>query len=284
MKKLTLEDIKNIVNLLKDPDKKIFEMLEPKILSEGFEYLSYFKEELKNSSDLILKTRLEIIIEKLVLNGSLDEFRKITLLENEDINLEEACFTLASFANPNLEKEVYLKSLDEMAENLKDKVKNMNDPIMLIKKINQYLFLAEGFKGNREDYFNINNSYIPTVIETKTGIPITISAIYLFVTKRLNLPFYGVGMPGHFIIKYMENDLELFIDPFHGGKILSKTDCVNFLVFSGYGFNERFLEVTSNKEIFKRMIRNILLVYQQNNDTFRYEKFNDILNIIDINY
>lgn len=284
MKKLNIDDIKNIINILKDPDKKIFEMLEPKLVSEGFEFIDYIEQECNDTQNDILKSRLESVLEKLKFRSSEDLFRKIPLLENGDIDLEESCYTLAKFAYPNLDKSHYIKLLDEMADNLRDKIKNFNDPLMIIKKINQYLFLAEGFKGNRGDYFSLENSYINTVIETKYGIPITLSAIYLLVTKRLELPFYGVGMPGHFIIKYLDKDIEIFIDPFHGGKILSKTDCINFLVFSGYGFSERFLDISNNKEILKRMIRNLLLVYQENNDNYRYDKLTDILNIIDINY
>lgn len=284
MKKLNIEDIKNIINILKDPDKKIFEMLEHKLVSEGFDFIDFIEQEFNRTENEILKSRLESILEKLKFRNIEDLFRKIPLLESGDIDLEEGCYILAKFTFPNLDKNHYINLLDEMAENIRDKVKNFNDPLMIIKKINQYLFLAEGFKGNRSDYFSLDNSYINTVIETKHGIPITLSTVYLLVTKRLELPFYGVGMPGHFIIKYLDKDLEIFIDPFHGGKILSKTDCINFLVFSGYGFSERFLEISSNKEILKRMIRNLLLVYQEHNDNYRYEKLTDILNIIDINY
>jgi regulator of sirC expression with transglutaminase-like and TPR domain len=284
MKKLNIEDIKNIINILKDPDKKVFEMLEHKLVLEGFDFVDFIEQEFNSTQNEILKSRLESILEKLKFRNIEDLFRKIPVLENGDIDLEAGCYILAKFAHPNLDEKYYSNLLDEMADNLRDKIKNFNDPLMIIKKINQYLFLAEGFKGNRSDYFSLENSYINTVIDTKHGIPITLSTVYILVTKRLELPFYGVGMPGHFIIKYLDKDLEIFIDPFHGGKILSKTDCVNFLVFSGYGFSERFLEISSNKEILKRMIRNLLLVYQENNDNYRYEKLTDILNIIDINY
>ncbi|MEK7433768.1 MAG: transglutaminase-like domain-containing protein [Cyanobacteriota bacterium] len=284
MKKLTLDDLKNIINIIKDPDEKIFEMLEDKLLSEGYEFLYYIKNEYNTTNNDILRSRLWKLIEKLRFNNSQDIFRKIPLLDDQDINLEEACFILVNFVYPDIEISKYKDKLDEMSDNLRDKIKNLEDPLMIIKKINQYLFLAEGFKGNKADYFNAENSFINKVLDNKTGIPITLSIIYLLITKRLDLPFYGVGMPGHFIIKYYKDDLEIFLDPFHGGKILSKTDCINFLVFSGYGFTDRFLEKSSNKEIFKRMIRNILLVYQEVNDNYRYEKLTDILNIIDMNY
>jgi len=284
MKKLTLDDLKNIINIIKDPDEKIFEMLEDKLLSEGYKFLDYIKNEHDTTDNDILRSRLWKLIEKLRFNNSQDIFRRIPLLDDQDINLEEACFILVNFVYPDIEISKYKDKLDEMSDNLKDKIKNLEDPLMIIKKINQYLFLAEGFKGNKADYFNAENSFINKVLDNKTGIPITLSIIYLLITKRLNLPFYGVGMPGHFIIKYYKDDLEIFLDPFHGGKILSKTDCINFLVFSGYGFTDRFLEKSSNKEIFKRMIRNILLVYQEVNDNYRYEKLTDILNIIDMNY
>lgn len=91
-------------------------------------------------------------------------------------------------------------------------------------------------------------------------------------------------MPGHFIVKYKDNENEIYIDPFHRGRILTKQDCVTFLVFSGYGFSEKYLEVSSNKEIFCRMIRNLLLIYQEKGDNKKHNKLKDILSIIETNY
>src|SRR5205807_1262964 len=67
----------------------------------------------------------------------------------------------------------------------------------IVKTISRYLFVEQGFAGNTSQYYDVDNSYLNKVLERKTGIPISLSVAYLLVGKRLELPVFGVGMPGH---------------------------------------------------------------------------------------
>lgn len=284
MKKLNHEDLKNILNILKDPDEKIYKLVEEQILSNGEVLFEDLKKEFWVSENFLIKKRLIAIIDKIYYKNAEESFRKIPLNEAGDVDLEEASFILANYGYPEMDVKKYKEKLDKIANTIKERIVDFEEPEQIIREINNYLFGEAGFKGNREDYFNPDNSYINMVLERKKGIPISLSVFYLLITQRLGLPVFGVGMPGHFIIKYKKDDFELFIDPFHRGKILSKQECINFLIFSGYGFSERYLDISLNKEILKRMIRNLLLIYEEKGDTRKYNKLKDILSIVDINY
>jgi regulator of sirC expression with transglutaminase-like and TPR domain len=284
MKKLKIEDIKNIIKLLEDPEPKVFELLEPQLVVQEQDFYLTLKEELQKNSNKLVRDRLEKVFYNIYYKNIDHLFRNIPLIENGDIDLEEATFLLATFGYPDLNIDEYKKQIDDMADRLNKKVKNILDPLAMIDAVNEFVFREEGFMGNQIDYTDTDNTFINMVIDRRTGIPITLSVIYLMLAKRLSLPFYGVGMPGHFILQYKRDNFEVFIDPYYAGQILSKKDCINFLFFSGYGFLERYLDITSNKEILKRMIRNLLLIYKEQNDDKKYDKLRDILNIIDINY
>lgn len=285
MKKITSNDLKNIINLFKDPDDKIFKLIEPQILENGSELFNDLKNEFDISDNFLVKKRLLSLIDSIYYSLEPEEaFRNIPSNEFGEIDLEEATLMLSVFGYPEMKKDIYKKKLDEMSFNIKQKLKKVSESSEVINIINDYLFNEEGFRGNREDYFNPDNSYLNTIIDKRRGIPISLSAIYLFITRRLGLPFFGVSMPGHFIVKYKDEEREVYIDPFHKGKILTKQDCITFLVFSGYGFNEKYLEVSTNKEIILRMIRNLLLIYQEKGDNKRHSKLKDILSIIETNY
>jgi regulator of sirC expression with transglutaminase-like and TPR domain len=284
MKKLKIEDIKNIIKLLEDPEPKVFALLEPQLVIQEQDFYSSLKAELKNNTNQLVKDRLEKVFLNVYYNNIDKLFRNIPLLENGDMDLEAGTFLLATFGYPELNIDEYKKQIDIMADKLNQKVKNILDPLTLIEAVNEFVFVEEGFQGNQIDYMDPDNTFINMVIDRRTGIPITLSVIYLFLAKRLSLPFNGIGMPGHFILQYKKDNFEVFIDPYYSGQILSKKDCINFLFFSGYGFLDRYLDVTSNKEILKRMIRNLLLIYKDQNNDKKYDKLREILNIIDVNY
>lgn len=284
MKKLDIDDINNILKLIEDPDENIYKIIEPQLLFCVDDYYNYLNQFMGNTQNNLVKKRLKDIFTKSYFNNIEQYFRNIPMDISGEIDLEYASFLLASFEFPDLNKSDYTKILDNMANNLKERIQGITDPLILIEKINDYIFKEEGFSGNHIDYSDQNNTYINMVIDRRTGIPITLSTIYLFITKRLNLNFHGVGMPGHFILKYKKDNFEVFVDPFYSGQILSKQDCINFLMFSGYGFIEQYLDISSNKEIFKRMIRNLLLIYKEENDDLKYNKLRDLLSIVDISY
>lgn len=284
MKKLNIDDINHIIKLLEDPNPKIYELIKPQLQNSLNDFSEHFKNMINKSDNYLVKHRLKDIVDCFYFDNIENLFRNIPLENNGDIDLEYASFLLSTFEYPELDKDLYKDILDKITEKIKSQIENITDPLILIDKINDCIFKEEGFSGNQIDYTDPNNTYINMVIDRRTGIPITLSAVYLFIAKRLNLDFFGVGMPGHFILKYKKDNFEIFIDPFYSGHLLSKQDCINFLNFSGYGFIEEYLEISSNKEIFKRMIRNLLLIYKEEQDETKYNKLRDLFNIVDINY
>ncbi len=95
----------------------------------------------------------------------------------------------------------------------------------MIGHINWVLFVEERYRGNVEDYYDARNSYLNEVIDRRTGIPISLSALYLAIAERVGLPMSGVNLPAHFLIRTVENNPDLFVDPFHEGAILDHDGC-----------------------------------------------------------
>ena len=96
-----------------------------------------------------------------------------------------------------------------MAQEVQDRIGPRASGEETIKTLKQYLFTEQGFKGNTKNYYELENSYLNCVIDRRTGIPISLSTVYLLVGKRLGLPVHGIGMPGHFLVKY-ESDRSRF--------------------------------------------------------------------------
>src|SRR5205085_5717192 len=122
------------------------------------------------------------------------------------------------------------------------------------------------------------------VLERRTGIPISLSAVYLLLGKRLKLPVFGVGMPGHFLVKYEADRYRVFVDSFNGGALLAQKDCARFLDQAGYGFDERYLQKTPSRSILIRMLKNLIAIYNKSQDITkagRLTRFIEILGLPD---
>ncbi|HZV12774.1 MAG TPA: transglutaminase-like domain-containing protein, partial [Candidatus Kapabacteria bacterium] len=133
---------------------------------------------------------------------------------------------------------------------------------------------------NNEDYYNPDNSYINKVLEDRRGIPISLSVVWLLTARRLNLPIAGINLPGHFMLKYDVPKVDIYIDPFNGGKLLSRLDCIRFMVNAGYKFSEQHLTPATNRQIIIRMFNNLAEIYSQKNDELHAEPIKKAVTIL----
>ncbi len=180
------------------------------------------------------------------------------------IPLAETALLMACEEYPQLEISPYLDKLDHIAGVAQELCRTEDTPVDTIEKINGVLFETFGFRGNTEDYYDPRNSFFNDVLDRRVGIPITLSTVYMEVSRRLKFPIVGVGMPGHFIVKYADRKDEFFLDPFNRGEILTREDCRD-RIQERYGdtleFNERFLARVTNRQILWRMLNNLKDIY-----------------------
>ena len=188
-------------------------------------------------------------------------FQDFLRLQLEDIDLEKAMMILAYWNDPAVKVPEVITRLDQMSEEIGKNFPESGHPLSFIDHINFYLFNKYGFQGNSGDYYNPDNSFIDKVLENSQGIPITLSALYMLIARRLGLPVHGIPMPAHFIVKYEAENDEIFFDPFFAGKIYSREECLNYLDQTKIEDKDRVLEGCSNYEMILRMMRNIHLVY-----------------------
>lgn len=185
-------------------------------------------------------------------------------LSDDAIPLAHAALLIAAEEYRGLDIPAYIGQIDRMAAAVHKRLGFELEPLRIIEAMNAQLFDEEGFRGNTEDYYDPRNSFLNEVLDRRTGIPISLAVIYMEVAWRLNLPLVGVGMPGHFIVKYQGADAEILIDPFHGGTILSQEDCRQTLdrIYQGrIPFTPEVLAATSRRQILVRILSNLKAVY-----------------------
>jgi len=203
----------------------------------------------------------------------------------EEMNLAKAALILAKEVEyPDLDVGKYLGKIDLLGNEIKGRVTGKTDPHSLIDEINRCLFDEEGYRGNVDDYYDPRNSFLNDVLDRKTGIPITLSVLYMEVAGRVGLPVLGVGFPGHFIVKYSGIGGEILIDPFNTGRIISEDDCqetLNRVYGGGMQFRNELLQPVTKKQILTRMLHNLKGIYLSSEDFLKTLSVVDMLLLID---
>ncbi|TDJ00341.1 MAG: hypothetical protein E2O76_05325 [Caldithrix sp.] len=256
-------EINALITLLGDDDLKVKNIAQKKLLELGEPAQQTLRQVAFSDSDGRTRIAAQALLEGFRLERLAQDFNKINRVSNFD--LESACFILAKIEYPELDIQQYVNKIDQLALETERRLYGIQGERDKVEVINHFLFDEKGFHGNEKSYYEPENSYINKVLDRQTGIPISLSAIYLFLAGRLNLPVCGVGFPGHFLLKYRSNSRPFFIDAFNSGQILSQQECEHFLRKRGYAFHPYYLNTSESRDILARMIKNLVLIYLQKN-------------------
>ena len=210
-------------------------------------------------------------------------FLQLASLSDDRINLAHSALLFAKAAYPDLDESVYLARLDRLAADVKRDLTADPDALDIIARMNDVLFDQERFRGNREQYYDPDNSFLNRVLDRKTGIPITLCLIYIEVAGRLGLDVRGIGLPGHFIAALYHPGGIIYIYPFNRGEILSKEDCLEIVrTYSDETAqpDPGWLQPIGRKALLARMLRNLKLIYaRQENDVMLFKMVHWILKL-----
>ena len=168
--------------------------------------------------------------------------------------------------------EPYLARLDGIAAAVRNDLAGDQDPVRAVAAINRQLYEIEGFRGNEREYYDARNSYLNEVLDRRLGIPITLSVVYLEVARRVALPAFGVGLPGHFLVKVPTDRGDLLLDPFYGGRELSMEECQERLdrVYAGLvRLDARMLLPVSKRMILVRILNNLKTTFMAQGEADR---------------
>jgi regulator of sirC expression with transglutaminase-like and TPR domain len=218
------------------------------------------------------------------LDAALEGFAHEVNQPDAEINLARAALVMGRFEYPDLDVSGYLNKIDRLAESAGRVIQSAELPALMLA---QFLFDTLGFAGNARNYTDPRNSFLNEVLERRLGIPISLSVLFLEVAHRAGIHADGVGLPGHFIVRVvLDTGQVIYLDPFHGGAVLSEEDCrerVRAITDGKLPFNEAFLNPVSARYILVRMLNNLKNFYAAANDFYRASKVVERLLIVNPN-
>jgi len=254
-----------LIRLLADDDPDVFRHIHETILAQGPAARAWLERH-RLSEDARTRRRVRGLLDALNAADADNAFLGFCLTQGAQLDIERGLFLLARTTYPEINLEGYGALLDGYAEEVRNRVADLNTPHRVLGTLNRLMFIQLGFRGNTQDYYHADNSYLNRVLDRRTGNPISLSAVYLSVCRRLGLPVAGVGLPGHFLCRFQNAVHEIYVDPFNGGRFMTRTDCVHHLVRSNCSLQDDYLGPVSPLKMLIRSVNNLHQIYQQRQD------------------
>lgn len=211
-------------------------------------------------------------------------FREIAALPESSVDLIEASLLIAAEDHPGVDVARYLSQIDTWSAAARNLVGGSADVERIVGSINRILFDEEGFHGEEEDYYDPRSALVTELLERHAGLPITLSILYLELTRRLGAEATGVSLPGRFLVKFTGDFGEVVVDPFDGGRVLSTAELQKILdgVYGGgVRLREHHLRSFSRREVLARELAQLKAAYLARHDIARAAASVDRLLILD---
>jgi len=191
--------------------------------------------------------------------------RQLPALSSPDALLEGA-IAISMHELDGVRPDVVDRALQGYANLVRKRVRG-DQPQALLAHLHELLFDELEMKGNTADYYSSGNSYLPVVLKSRRGLPITLSLLYKVVAERLGLRVHGIGLPGHFVVAVESGDSTgnaMLVDPFRGGQTVSPAE-VHERLRDNFGpeieWSDEMLTPVSNLHWLTRMLQNLLHIF-----------------------
>lgn len=288
--------IKALVRLIEDPDDAIFEHVRDEIINHGT-YAIPFLESSWEEDDygLLFQSRIEDLIKEIQFKAVKDELA--LWIQSAQKDLLTGALIIARYQYPNFDEEKIRSKIQTIRKDIWLEISTHQTAYEKIRIFNKIFYGKYQFTGNSKDYHSPLNSYINTVIETKKGNPLSLCVLYSVIAQSLDMPVYGVNLPNHFVLTYLdENKVMSIIDPensngnlfyinaFSKGGIFNEDEIDEFLAGLNKPKLREFYEPCSNSAIIIRMLTNLIASFQQSGSTEKVNELIELRSLFDNNF
>lgn len=285
-----VKEYKALIKLIDEPNPEDYLIIKNRILEIGFDIYKYLKESLDNNFQDDNIARILELMDLINVDRICNEFKKWKNIGAG--NLLHGLYILALYKKPLLKMDEVKSTIDSIKDDI---WLEMNSNLTLLEKIrvfNHIFYEVYGFKPNKLDFHNPNNSFINEVLEKKTANPIMISAIYIIIAQKLGLPVYGVNLPEHFVCVVLNEGAEdklsflpkseplFYINPFDYGSVFTVNQLKAFIAQIKVPEKPEYFLACNNIDIINRCLNNLIFTYSNLNEDEKVNQLNKIKSVL----
>lgn len=279
-------EVNSLIRLLDDPDTEIFGHVHEKLASYGTEVIQYLESAFEQAFDPIQQERIANLVHEIQF-GTVKNDLKLWY-QSGAFDLLQGILIINRYQYPDLDEQKVINQIEVIKRDIWIQMMNEASPVEQVKLMNHVFYSIHGFSGNTANHRDPQNSYISQVLETKKGNQISLAIIYSIIAQKLDIPIYGVNLPQHFILAYLDESREsefeggilFYINAFNKGFIFGRRDVDMFLKQLNLQFDKQFYEPCSNADIIKRVLRNLISAYEHLGSSEKVDELNALLEIL----
>lgn len=258
-----------IVRLLQDNDPETVRLVKEQLAAAGDDALGALNSLVQFEDEQVSRHAREVL-DLIADREAEDEFTLLCHLFGDHHDLERANWMLARALSPGVDFQPLETKVNAWGRQFLLKSSGAVSSRERVLLLANFMAGELGFRGNTEDYYSERNCLLPWVIETRMGIPITLTLLYMMVAARAGMCIEGINLPGHFIARHGD----LFFDPFHRGRILTKADCVAIMAKQNLNLQKSHLADATARQILVRVLANLLYVFDLRHDAENHARVN----------
>ena len=279
-------EVNSLIRLLDDPDTEIFSHVHEKLASYGTEVIQYLESAFEQAFDPIQQERIANLVHEIQFGTVKNDLQ--LWYQSGAFDLLQGILIINRYQYPDLDEQKVINQIEIIKRDIWIQMMNEASPVEQVKLMNHVFYSIHGFSGNTANHRDPQNSYISQVLETKKGNQISLAIIYSIIAQKLDIPVYGVNLPQHFILAYLDESREsefeggilFYINAFNKGFIFGRRDVDMFLKQLNLQFDKQFYEPCSNADIIKRVLRNLISAYEHLGSSEKVDELNALLEIL----
>jgi regulator of sirC expression with transglutaminase-like and TPR domain len=272
-------ELRALVSLLEDDDAEVIRHVEDRIISIGNVVIPFLEKEWEANFNPSVQRKIEDLIHNLQFDHL--KYRLKHWHDRGAEDLLEGAWIVATYQYPVLELSFLQKEIEQLYYEVWPSVKPDMHPMDQVKVVNSVLFEKLKFRANSKNFHTPGNSMINVVLETRQGNPISLCLIYMLIARKLGMPVHGVNLPNLFICTYKSSDRQFYINAFNKGLIFSRSDIENYLQQLHLNPADIFFEPCSHADIIKRILRNLIISFEKQNEHLKSDEVKQLLKTID---
>lgn len=285
------KSIEALVRLIEDPDETIYSHVRDELMNCGSSVIPILESSWEaDDYGLVFQSRIELLIHEIQLSEIKRDLQQWIASPTKD--LLAGTLIISRYQYPNLIEDEIHRKIQAIRKDIWLELSDDQTAYEKVRIFNKVFYGKHGFTGNSKDYHSPLNSCINTVVQTKKGNPLSLCVLYSIIARSLDMPIYGVNLPNHFVLTYLDEDKMIsFIDPenkfgnlfyinaFSKGGIFDAEEIRAFLKGLNKAELREYFEPCSNSAIVKRMLTNLIGSFQQ---VGNLEKINELIELRDL--
>lgn len=287
------KSIQALVRLIDDPDENIFYHVRDELINIGEQAIPFLEDSWeKENYGLTFQTRIEQLIHDIQFNHVKKRLKM--WIDSPDKDLLEGALIINEYQYPNMDENIVREKIQKIRKDIWLELNDYQTAYEKVRVFNKIFYGRYEFAGNSKDYHSPLNSFISTVLETKKGNPLTLSVLYSVIAQSLDMPVYGVNLPNHFILVYLdengtkaifdeENEFGalFYINAFSRGGIFDDNEIKAYLNGIHKPESREYFEPCSNSAILMRMLTNLINSFQQIGNKEKVDELLELRSLFD---